>query len=61
MVLKDKLRSVKMVKDENVASYLTRVSNVKDELVAVGEIVPDSELVRIALKGFTKKWDVFVK
>ena len=50
-----------MVKDENVASYLTCVSNVKDDLVAVWEIVPDSELVRIALKGFTKKWKVFVK
>ena len=50
-----------MNKDEGVASYLTRVAQVKDELVVVGEIFPDLELVRIALKGFTKKWDVFVK
>ena len=34
---------------------------VKDELAAVGETVSYSELVRIALKGFTKKWGVFVK
>jgi hypothetical protein len=34
---------------------------VKDELAVVGEIIPDSELVCIALKGFTKEWDVFVK
>jgi hypothetical protein len=34
---------------------------VKDELVAVGEVISDSELVRIALKGFTKEWEVFVK
>ena len=61
MVLKDKLLNVKMNKDEGVASYLTHVAHVKDELTPVGEIVPDSELVRIALKGFTKKWDVFVK
>ena len=27
----------------------------------MGEIVLDSELVKIALKGFTKKWDFFVK
>ena len=40
---------------------MTHVAQVKDELVAVGENVPDLELVRIALKGFTKKWDVFVK
>jgi hypothetical protein len=34
---------------------------VKDELAAVGEVIPDSELVWIALKGFTKEWEVFVK
>ena len=28
---------------------------------AVREVIPDSELVRIALKGFTKEWEVFVK
>ena len=61
MALKDKLHNIKMTKDEGVASYLTCVSQVKDKLAAVGEIVSDSELVRIALKGFTKKWDVFVK
>ena len=61
MALRDKLHSIKMTKDESVASYLTRVALVNDELATVGEIVPNSELVRIALKGFTKKWDVFVK
>ena len=50
-----------MTKDESVTSYLNRVDQVKDELAAVREIVSDSELVRIALKGFTKKWEVFVK
>jgi hypothetical protein len=34
---------------------------VKYELVAVGEVISDSELVRIALKGFTKEREVFVK
>ena len=61
MALKDKLHNIKMKNDEGVASYLTRVTQVKDELAAVGETIPDSELVRIALKGFTKKWEVFVK
>ena len=50
-----------MKNDEGVASYLTRVTQVKDELAIVGETIPDSKLVRIALKGFTKKWEVFVK
>ena len=61
MALKDKLHGTKMVRGENVASYLTRLRQIKDELSAVGEVIPDPELVRIALKGFTKEWDVFVK
>ena len=61
MALKDKLHKVKMQKDEGVATYFTRVAQVKDELAAIGDIIPYFELVRIALKGFTKKWEVFVK
>jgi hypothetical protein len=34
---------------------------VKDELAVVGEAILDSELVWIALKGFTKEWEVFIK
>jgi hypothetical protein len=61
MSLWDKLHGTRMVKGESVATYLTWVAQVKDELVIVGEVIPDSELVRIALKGFTKEWAVFVK
>ena len=32
----------------------------KDELVAVGETIYPTELVRIALSGFSKNWVVFV-
>ena len=55
MALKDKLHATKMVKGEDVDSYLSRVAQVKDELVAVSEVIANSELVRIALKGFTKE------
>ena len=39
---------------------MTHVTQVKGELLTVGETIPNLELVRIALKGFTKKWEVFV-
>jgi hypothetical protein len=55
MALKDKLHDTKMGKGESVSSYLTQVSQVKDELAAVGEVISDSKLVRLALKGFTKE------
>jgi hypothetical protein len=61
MALKAKLHDTKMGKEESVSSYLTRVAQVKDELAVVGEVISDFELVRIALNGFTKDWEVFVK
>jgi hypothetical protein len=61
MALKAKLHDTKMGKEESVSSYLTWVAQVKDELAAIGEVILDSELVRIALNGFTKDWEVFVK
>jgi hypothetical protein len=61
MALKDKLHSIKMTMGESVVPYLTRLAQVKDELAVVGEVISNSELVRIALRGFTKDWEVFVK
>ena len=55
MALKDTLHDTKMGKGESVSSYLTWVAQVEDELAAVGEVISDSELVRI-VKGFTKEW-----
>ena len=55
MALKAKLHDTKMGKEERVSSYLTQVAQVKDEFAAVGEVIFDSKLVRIALKGFTKE------
>jgi hypothetical protein len=61
MALKDKLDDTKMAMGEGVASYLTRIAQVKDKLAAIGESISEPELGRIALKGFIKEWDVFVK
>jgi hypothetical protein len=61
MALKDKLHDTKMAKGESVASYLTQVAQVKYELVVVGEVISDSELVRIALKGWSRLWDDFTQ
>ena len=52
MVLREKLKSIKMAKGEVLISYLTRISQVRDELAAVGEVVPNAKLVRTAFE-----WD----
>ena len=54
MLLREKLRDTKMIVSDTVTTYLTRISQVRDELEVIGEKVDDSKLVRMALKGFTK-------
>jgi hypothetical protein len=61
MVLREKLKGIKMTKTENVATYLTKITQVRDELGVVGEVIADNELVRTALNGVTKQWVVFVE
>ena len=48
-----------MTKFENVASYLIKITQVRDELVSIGETIAPTELVRIALQGLPKNWEVF--
>jgi hypothetical protein len=60
MVLREKLKSIKMTKSELVTCYLSRITQVRDELGDVGEVIPSTELVRTALNGVAKPWAVFV-
>ena len=61
LVLEDKLKSTNMMQGEGVTSYLTRLSQVQDELTAIGVTIANFDMVRIALKGFTKEWKPFIK
>jgi 2-phosphoglycerate kinase len=61
MVLRDRLRNTKKSKTDSVISYLTRITQVCDQLGVVGETMTDVELVRVALNGFTKPWTSFIK
>ena len=49
MVLREKMRNIKMAETESVSSYLTRITQVRDELSAIGEAITDGELVRTSL------------
>ena len=49
-----------MAKD-GVVPYLTRLTQIRDELGVVGSKTENEELVWIALNDFSKPWDTFVK
>ena len=53
MVLGEKLKSIRMVKGEVMLSYLTRISQVRDDIAAIGEVVPSFELVQ-TLRGLVQ-------
>ena len=61
MVLQERMHITKMAKGEGVVPYLTRLTQSKDEFGVVGSKTEDEELVQIALNGFSKPWDTFVK
>ena len=50
-----------MNKGENMTTYLTRITQVRDELGAIGEVIESVELVCTALNGVAKPWAVFVE
>ena len=56
MVLQERMRNTKMAKGEGVVPYLSRLTQIRDELGAVGSKTEDEELVWIALNGFSKPW-----
>jgi hypothetical protein len=60
MVLQEKLRSIQMLKSESVTSYLSRFTQIRDELAAVRDIVDLGFLVRTTLNDFSKPWGSFV-
>ena len=50
-----------MAKGEGVVPYIMSLTQIRDELGDVGSKTVDEELVRIALNGFSKPWDTFIK
>jgi hypothetical protein len=60
MILKTKLRECRMTNSHNVTSYLTRITQIRDQLATIGDIVLDAELVNVALNRFTKAWEPFI-
>jgi putative lipoic acid-binding regulatory protein len=59
MSLKNELRDMKMNDDDNITSYLVRISQLRDQLQAIEEIISEKELVNIVLNGLPKTWDAF--
>jgi S-adenosylmethionine synthetase len=60
MSLKNELRDRKMTKDITIASYFVKISQLRDQLQAIRESIPEKEVVNIPLNGLSRSWDAFV-
>jgi hypothetical protein len=56
---KNELHDMKINGDDNITSYLVRISQLRDQLQAIEEIISEKEMVNIVLNGLPKTWDAF--
>jgi putative lipoic acid-binding regulatory protein len=59
MSLKNELCDMQMNDDDSITSYFVRISQLRDQLQVIEEIISEKELVNIVLNGLPKKWDAF--
>jgi len=59
MSLKNELHDMKMNDDDNITSYFVKISQLRDQLQSIEEIISEKELVNIVLNGLPKTWDAF--
>jgi hypothetical protein len=58
--LKKQLRTLKMGKVDTVATFFSKIAQIKDQLIAIGVLVDDDDLVQTAFDGLPDSWGVFL-
>ena len=59
MSLKNELCDLKMNDDDTITSYFVRISQLRDKMQVIEEIISEKELVNIVLNGLPKTHDAF--
>ena len=50
---------MKMNDDDSITTYFVRISQLRDQLQAIEEVISEKELISIVLNGLPKMWDAF--
>ena len=61
MNLRAQLKGTKMSNRESIQDYFTRVSQLREQLSAIGDSLDEYELVMSAFSGLTRPWDSFIQ
>jgi hypothetical protein len=59
-ILKKQLRTLKMGKDDTIATFFSKIAQTKDHLIAIGVPVDDDDLVQTTIDGPPAAWGVFL-
>ena len=59
LFFKNQLKNLKKGRDESVQSYFLKLTEIRNNLLAIGETITDREMVLTALGGFSFEWHVF--
>ena len=57
--LKNKLHNMKMERDETIASFFTKISQVKDQLANIGVETDEDNLLQTVIDGLPTSWETF--
>ena len=59
LFLKNNLKDIKKGKDEDIQSYFLRITEIKNNLLSIGEVIPDREMSLTTLGGLPLEWYIF--
>eukprot|EP00253_Pinus_taeda_P006779 PITA_06779 len=59
LFLKNKLKDIKKGRGEDIQSYFMRTTEIKNDLLSIGEVIADREFTLISPGGLPREWDVF--
>jgi hypothetical protein len=61
LTLKGQLQITKMTKGDTVVTFFMKISEIKEKIGAIGEIMSDRELVLSTLNNLPKHWEPFLQ
>jgi hypothetical protein len=61
LTLKGQLQNIKMTKGDTIVAFFMKMSEIRDQLGVIGEIISDRELVLTTLNNIPKHWEPFLQ
>jgi hypothetical protein len=61
MNLRTQLKIARMQKGETVQEYFSRISQLMEQIEAIGDTLYEYELIMTTLNGLTRPWDTFIQ